>query len=71
MINWNTFLQHAQVNANATTEYGQTPFHFLCQFYTKDNLIKIVKLLIHSGADVSAKDYAGWAPFHYLCADYK
>ena len=51
-------IQHG-ADVNAKTSDQRTALHYVCHYYQKDNLIKVIRLLIKHGADVKAKTTVG------------
>jgi hypothetical protein len=50
---------------------GSNALTILCQFYEKENVIEIIKLLIQCGIDVNCTDSDGSNAFTLLCEKYE
>ncbi len=45
---------------------GMTSLHYLCRYYTNDNLVNVAQFLIENGVPVKEKDSDGFTALHWL-----
>ncbi len=61
MENGNIDLKHQ------SEEKGWTVLHYVCEYYFFDNLMELIQILKHNGADVKAKDCDGLNALRFFC----
>ena len=61
--------QSAGANVNAKTNDGWSALHFVCRYYSGDNLIDLVQLMILNGVEVNSNKN-GSSPLLLLCEYY-
>lgn len=67
MAQFKELVNDPTVDIHAVTENRWAPLHFVCQFYSNDDLIDILRLLIQKRAYINIKTNDEETPLHLFC----